>query len=258
MSEEAVQIDSGSDIAQTPPGGLLSGIKKESNTATEKAIQVAAPQPDAWFWDEGVPGQGPKPSWLKEKYGNIAAQAKAYVEAEKQLGQLGAAPEDYNFGEEQGWDPSNPHMQKFMETAKKSRMSQEAFGEMLQTLAEYEAAKLPNRDQEIAKLGPNAHERIETVRRWAANNLSQEACNVLGEIGNRADVIKFMDEVRQLAIHQASQPPGGTDSVEGFVRLTQEDWEAELKNPANAQRYLEDAKYRAEMSRKLKIIMGEE
>lgn len=253
------EVDAGSEIAQTPPGGLLSGIRKESNTASAPAELAIAQNSDSqWFWDEGVPGQGPKPTWLKEKYTNIAAQAKAYVEAEKQLGQLGSAPEEYNFGEDSGWDPSNPYMQRFMETAKKSRMPQEAFGEMLNTLREYEAAKMPNVDAEIAKLGPNANEKIETVRRWASNHLSQEACDVLGEIGNRAEVINFLDEIRQLNLHQSSQPPGSTDNVEGFVKYTQEDWEAELAIPANAQRYLQDSKYRAEMSRKLKIILGEE
>lgn len=255
MSEE---VDAGSEIAQSPPGGLLAGIKREATTQVQAAPPVENQHPDSWFWDEGVPGQGPKPSWLKEKYTNIAAQAKAYVDAEKQLGQLGSAPEAYEFGEDSGWDATNPYMQKFMETAKKSRMPQEAFGEMLGTLMEYEASKLPNVDVEIKKLGPNANEKIETVKRWASNNLSQEACDVLGQIGNRAEVINFLDEIRQLGIHQASQPPGSTDNIEGFVKYTQEDWDDELAIPANAARYLQDAKYRNEMSRKLKIIMGEE
>lgn len=258
-SEAAAQanVDPGSDIAIAPPGGMLAGIKKEA-PAVPQAASVSQATDNAWFWDEGVPGNGPRPAWLKDKYTNIAAQAKAYVDAEKQLGQLSAAPEDYNFGEEAKWDPTNPFMQKFMETAKKSRMSQESFGEMLQTLVEYETSKLPNKDVEIQKLGTNAHERIETVRRWAANNLSQEACNVLGEIGNRADVIKFVDELRQLHIHQMSIPPNSTDTGEGFVRLTLEDIDRELADPVNAQRYVNSAQYRAEIERKIKIIHGED
>lgn len=257
MSEVAPQVDPGSDIAQTPPGGLLAGIRKEAAPITPVAEPIAS-NAEHWFWDDGVPGAGPRPAWLKDKYTNIAAQAKAYVEAEKQLGQLGSGPEEYKFEEDDAWDPTNPYMQKFMETAKKSRMPQEAFNDMLTTLADYEASKIPNKDAEIAKLGPEANSMIERVRRWTSTNLSQEACDLIGQIGNNAAVIKMFDEIRQLNIHQASQPPGSTGSSDNFVRLTQDDWNAELAIPANSKRYLEDAKYRAEMSRKLQIIHGEE
>ena len=259
MSEE-VAIDSGSEIAQTPPGGLLSGIKRESNTATLKAEHTSTPaQDNSWYWDEGMPGQGDRPVWLDPKYKSVADKARAHTEAEKKLGQIGSAPESYDFGNYQEvLDTSSPHLQKFMETAKKNRLPQETFQEIIGTLVEYEQSKMPQRDTEIAKLGPGAHEKIETVKRWASNNLSQEACDILGQIGDRAEVIKFVDELRQLHIHQASQPPGASDPGEGFVRLTMEDWEAELQVPANANRYVSDPKYRQEMQRKLKIIHGED
>ncbi len=257
MSEVA-QVEAPSETVAPSSGGLLGTITREAAPSPAPVVDVASQHQDSWFWDEGVPGNGPRPAWLKEKYTNIAAQAKAYVDAEKQLGQLGSTPEEYNFGDNEGWDPSNPHMQKFMETAKKSRMPQEAFNEMLNTLAEYEAAKMPNVDQEIAKLGPNARETIDTVKRWASTHLSQEACDVLGEIGNRAEVIKLMNEVRQLSIHQASQPPGASAPADGFVMITKEDIDAELAIPSNGKRYMEDPKYRAEISRKYALVLGEE
>lgn len=257
MSEVAVNTPPVASSESSSTGGFLTGIKKES-----APVASIAPDPiatDTWMWDEGRPGEGPRPSWLDAKYRSVADKARAHTEAEKKLGQLGSAPENYDFGELQDrLDTTNPHLQKFMETAKKNRLPQDTFQEMVGTLIEYEQSKLPNKDIEIQKLGANAHERIETVRRWAASNLSEEACNTLGQIGDRAEVIKFVDELRQLTLQGQSVPPGSSEAGSNYVVLTQEDIDAELAVPANAQRYLNDAKYRAEISNKLKIIYGED
>ena len=258
MAEESAQTT-------TPPAAssFLDGIKKESPPSappTSPSTSSTSPSnPDQWMWDEGMPGNGPRPDWVKPKYKSVAEQAKAYPELEKQLGQLGSAPDNYDLTDFQDkLKTDNPSLQKFMETAKKSRLGQDTFKEMLGTLVEYEQSLLPNSDIETAKLGPNANQTIETVRQWAANNLSQEACDVLGKIGNRADVIKFVDELRQVTLNARSQPPGTTHPGEGFKVYTLEDWNAELKVPSNAKRYTEDSKYRTEMQQKLKIIYGED
>ena len=235
---------------------ILSGITKETAPV---AVDNSNQHQDSWHWDDGMPGSGPKPSWLKEKYNSVTAQAKAYIEAEKQLGQVGAAPENYDLADfVDQLDTANPHIQKFMETSKRSRISQDTFKEIVGTLVEYEKSKMPNIDEEIKKLGDGAQAKIDTVKRWAANNLSQEACDTLGRIGNRAEVIKFVDELRQMSLHAQSIPPGSAEVADNFVRLTQEDIDAELAVPANAQRYLNDKNYRAEIQRKLKMIFGEE
>lgn len=264
MSAEVTPIntvDAGSAIAQTPPGGLLAGIKKESNTASTPAVHAQAPaQDNAWFWDEGRPGEGARPEWLEPQYKSVADKARAHTELKKKLvAGEGKAPDNYDFADyKEKLDTANPHLQKFMETARQNHLSQDTFKEMIGTLYEYEQSKLPNIDAEIAKLGPNANAIIETNRRWAANHLSQEACDTLGNIGNTAEAIKLMDEIRQVSLSMTSQPPGSSSAGEGFVQLTQADWEAELAVPTNASRYLNDAKYRQEMQNKLKIILGED
>lgn len=257
MSEE-VTAPPAAPAAVDAPGGFLSGLKSAAPVPQDAP---AATNPDTWFWDEGVPGSGPKPAWLKDKYGNkVAAQAKAYVEAEKQLGQLGSsAPDSYDFADlKEKLDTANPHLQKFMETAKKNRLPQDTFKDIMGTLVEYEQSKLPNRDAELAKLGDNPQAMIDTIERWASNTLSQDALDTIGQIGTNAGVIKMLDELRQLSLHQQSQPPGSAAAPKDFVVLTQADIEAELAVPANGQRYINDPKYRAEISRKLRIIHGEE
>lgn len=243
----------------TPPTSMLEGIKKEAPPAAP-AVDHAHNHENEWLWGEGVPGAGNRPEFLSEKYKSVADQAKAYKELEKRLVNGEAkVPDNYDFGEHaKVIKTESEHIQKFVETARNNRLSQEAFTQVLSSLVEYEKSLAPNIDAEIKKLGENANEKIETVKRWAANNLSQEACDTLGAIGNRADVIKFVDELRQLSLHNQSTPPGSSEPGKNFVRLTKEDWDKELAVPANAKRYVEDAAYRQEMQNKLKIIYGED
>lgn len=237
------------------PSSLLGGIKKEAAPAAPAASGVD----NSWAWGEGIAGNGDRPEYLSEKYKTVADQAKAYKELEKRLiAGEGKVPDNYDFGNYQEiLDTSNQHIQEFVNTAKEARLPQETFNKVLNSLVEYERSQLPNTDAEIAKLGDGAHEKIETVKRWAANNLSQEACDTLGAIGNRADVIKFVDELRQISLHNTSMP-GSSDPGSNFVRLTKEDIDKELDVPSNAKRYLEDSNYRREIQNKLKIIYGED
>ncbi len=247
-------------MSEEVSSNLLGGIVKEAAPIpAANPVDLPVQHTDAWAWDDGLPGSGPRPTWLKDKYTNIAAQAKAYLEAEKQLGQLSSTPENYDFGDyAELLDTNNPHIQQFMETAKKSRLPQESFKEILGSLVEYQKSQAPNLDEEIAKLGVGAHEKIETVKRWASNNLSQEACDTLGAISTSAKVINLVDELRQLQMATISKPPGATSAMENYTIITREDIDAELAVPANANRYVTDSKYRQEINNKLKIIYGED
>lgn len=253
MSEEQTTIPT----PAAPTGSLLSGITKAT---APQVVDVPSNHQDNWAWGEGIPGSGPKPEFLSEKYKTVAEQAKAYKELEKRLtAGDGKVPDNYEFGDLASVvDSANPHIQEFINTAKEARLPQETFNKVLNSLVEYERSQLPNLDAEITKLGEGAHAKIETVKRWAANNLSQEACDTLGAIGNRANVIKFVDELRQLSLHTSSMPPGSSEPGANFVRLTKEDIDKELSTPVNAKRYLEDSGYRQEIQNKLKIIYGED
>ena len=52
-------------------------------------------QEASWHYAEGVPGQGDKQEFLKDKYANITEQAKAYTELESRFGSFTGAPEAY-------------------------------------------------------------------------------------------------------------------------------------------------------------------
>lgn len=244
-------------------GSILGEISRE---ATAKSVETSAPDQvsetlqDIWYWDSNTPGQGPRPEWLDSKFKSVADKARSHSELEKRLFAGEAKePENYDLAKFEGkFDSANEHIGKFIETAKRNRLQQDSVHEILDTLVAYEESQRPNIDAEIAKLGPQANQKIETVRRWAATHLSEEACEVLGQISNRAEVINFIDEVRQLALRGQAQPPSRAEPQEAFERYTLEDWEAELAIPANAKRYTEDGKYRAQMQSKLKVIYGEE
>ena len=207
-----------------------------------------------WWLADGVPGQGPRPEYLDDKYANLAEQAKAYKEVRKALGAQAGAPEAYDFGELiDHMDVSNPAIKDFMTYAKENKISQDAFTKTLKTFIDYDKARQPNLDEEVKKLGEDGAKRIETVQRWAENNLSEKSLKTIGEIGTRAEVIEMLDELRQYQHHQAVVIPKGDEAVQ-FKPLSKAEVQEEMI--ANYSKYKTDSRYRAEISAKFEQAVG--
>ena len=137
----------------------MSGMIKKVDT-TQTPNPEATPDPNGvpdktWYWDEGIPGNGDRPEWLKGKYGKVVDQAKAYLEAEKAMGANGAAvPESYDWGTySELFDVENPALTEFKNKAKELKLSQEAFNILVDPFAQYHKSLIPDTDAEIAKLG---------------------------------------------------------------------------------------------------------
>lgn len=208
-----------------------------------------------WWLAEGIPGQGPKPEFLDDKYQNLAEQAKAYKEVRKALGAQAGAPEAYDFGAFiDEIDVNNAAIKDFMVYAKENRISQDAFSRTLKTFAEYDKSRQPNIDEEIKKLGEDGPKRIETVQKWAENNLSQKAMKTIGEIGTKADVIELLDELRQYQHHMSVVLPTGDEAATQFKPLSKAEVQEEMI--ANYDKYKKDARYRAEISAKFEQAVG--
>ena len=95
-----------------------------------------------WHYAEGVPGQGDKPEFLKDKYANITEQAKAYTELEGRFGAFTGAPEAYEINisdqlKEGGIEIDNedPIMSSAMEFAQDIKMDQGGFDKMIELYA---------------------------------------------------------------------------------------------------------------------------
>lgn len=215
----------------------------------------AKPQDDAWYVMDDVPGQGPRPEYLDTRYKSLGEQAKAYKELQKTLGAIGGAPEEYDFGShKEAIDPGNQHVQEFVNYAKNNRITQDAFNKMLDTFVNYQKSTAPNMDEEIAKLGPDGGKRIEVVKQWAENNLSDKSLDAIGKIAHRAEVIELLDELRQFQFHQSTQPPTGHDAGVDFKPMSRADVEAEMMS--NYGEYQKNPTYRAKITSMFEQAVG--
>lgn len=216
---------------------------------------AAAHSEPTWYIMDNMPGQGERPDYLEPKYKSMAEQAKAYKELQKTLGATSGAPEKYDLDAFKDYvDPNNDTLKDYLEYAKGNRFTQDAISKTMDTFVKYQKSLVPNIDAEIAKLGPDGARKIETVQRWAENNLSDKSLDALGKITNKAEVVEFLDEVRQFSLHQQSQPPGQVDATSTFKPLSVAEVREEMIT--NYKKYQDDPAYRKEITKKFEMAGG--
>jgi len=226
-------------------------VTEQQVESTETSINTEP----SWYWDNDRPGEGDKPSWLKDKYKTVTDQAKAYVEAEKFLGNT-RAPDDYDLTRyEKYLDKENENVCEFVSRAKKNNMSQEMVEDLLEPLIKHSESLTPNIDVEMAKLGENAQARLDVLDQWAANTLSDKAITALGNIVHTAEAVELLDEIRQKFNSSQSQPPSQMHNVSKQEVLTVEKIQQEMND--NYKKYMENASYREEINRKLQQVLGD-
>ena len=178
-----------------------------------------------YFLTEGIKGSGNSPEWYKaDKYKSVAEQAKAYTELEKKFGSFTGAPKDGYSGPE-GIESDDALLQELTEFASKTNMSQEAFGEAWELLsAQSGAAETVSREQEIAKLGDNAGERIKNVEGFLKNNLDSTDYDQVMNLVTDARSIELVEALVK-ATSPVKLPIDGGHSPTG---MTWSDIEAEM------------------------------
>lgn len=178
-----------------------------------------------YFLTDGIKGSGESPEWYKsEKYKSVAEQAKAYTELEKKFGSFTGAPKDGYLGPE-GIESDDALLQELTEFAFKTNMSQEAFGEAWELLsAQSGAAEEVSRENEIAKLGNNAGERIKNVEGFLKNSLDTEDYeNVMGLVTDARSI-----ELVEALVRATSPVKLPIDGGESPTGMTWSDIEAEM------------------------------
>jgi hypothetical protein len=240
----------------TPPAPA--GTLLESGTPGEGTPPAGDP-PGEWFLSDGVKGEGAAPEWFKaDKYKSVADQAKAYPELAKKLGAFTGAPEAYELslpeGVEGEFDSDNPILQRFIERAKESGMSQDLFTSTLHDFVEYVlAADTGNVADVKAALGPKADARIDAVRSTLAAQLPDDQYQAL--IHGIKDAASF--EAIEALVQGKAAPPvplGETDTTTMKAQLN------ELRNERNEQGqrlYDQDPKHRAKVREMYSRIYGD-
>ena len=200
-----------------------------------------------WYVDEGMPGTGNRPAWLPDKFKTAADLGKSYHELEKKVG---TAPDDYDFSKSKYLDPDYVPFHELKQVAKDKRVPQEVIDKMLESVDKYMDEFSINDEEEITKLGANAHERLITLNNWAKANLSNDSYEALTSNLRNAESVKAIEELRNKMMSTTTQVPSGNDgAIHNSASLN--DIKLELTN--NLAKYKTDPNYRKDLQNRLEI-----
>lgn len=226
------------------PSEQLESKDKES-TSTEQ-------ETPSWWWDENTPGSGDRPDFLPEKFKTVSDMAKAQKELESRLGK---APDKYDFSKGQSWmEEDYEPFQQMAELAKQNHIPQNVMDSILESVGSYLDEFKPDLEEEKARLGENANERLTLLNNWAKSNLSEKSFEALTGAMRSAEAIEALEEIRSKMIGSESNIPGPNDALAG-AGLTLEEYRSELNE--NYSKYKSDPAYRKQMEQKLQRIVKE-
>jgi hypothetical protein len=214
---------------------------------SETNIETPTLETPSWYLDEGIPGSGPRPEWLNEKFETVADLAKSFAELEKKLS---TAPEDYDFTKSKYLDPDYVPFQELKQIAKDKRIPQVFIDKMLESVDKYMDEFSLDENEEIKKLGDNASERLTTLDNWAKANLSSDSYKALTGNLRSAESIKALEELRGRMMSNTPQIPNGNDgAIHSAATLA--DLKMELAD--NFEKYKTDVKYRKDITARLEV-----
>ena len=200
-----------------------------------------------WFIDEGVPGQGPRPAWLPDKFKTVADLSKSFTELEKKLGHV---PEEYDFKKSKHLNPEYAPFVELQQLAKDKRTPKDVIDKMIDSVDSFLDQTKIDPEKELAKLGDNGKDRIALVDNWAKANLSKESSEALIGSPRTAETIKALEELRGKMMSNTTHVPGGNENAASGVP-TLDEVKAELST--NLEKYKTDPKYRADLSGRLEL-----
>lgn len=207
------------------------------------------PEP-SWWIDDNTPGQGQRPDWLNSKFKSVADLGKSYSELEKRVG---TAPDTYDFSRHNWIEPDYAPFQELQDLAKSKRVPKEVMDKMLDSMDSYLNEYTVNADEEIAKLGDNAKERLTVLNNWAKSNLSSESFGALTASLRTAEGVKAIEEIRSKMMSNESTIPTGSDhggeGPESVDAIKQE-------ISQNLAKYKEDLKYRKEIEKRIGMAVA--
>jgi len=222
-------------------------------------------EPD-WRWNENVEGKGDKPDWfLKDKYKTVEDQAKAYVEAQKRIGDLSSrignfkgAPDKYDFTDV-GFniDYESESFKSFDGLLRQKGVDNDLAKDLVKFYLDQESqtkeqTKLDT-EKELAAIGPDAAQQIQNINNWAANNLDDSAANMVSLMleNPMADTVNLFKSLRKLTV--STQPPESASTGTGE---TPKDIQMEMNR--NYDQYMKDEVYRSSIRKRLEEAMRSE
>tara|TARA_R100000541_G_scaffold49900_3_gene57059 strand:- start:5470 stop:6207 length:738 start_codon:yes stop_codon:yes gene_type:complete len=227
-------------------------------TSSDTLLDSATPelQEGEYFLSEGIKGTGEAPEWYNgSKYSSVAEQAKGYSELEKKFGGFTGAPKD-GYSAPEGIESDDALLSELQEFATKNNMSQDTFSEAWELLsAQAGAVEEVSQEQEMAKLGDNAQQRINTVDGFLRNNLDAAAYEEVSRKVTNADAIELIEAIVS-ATAPAKLPIDGGEHPAG---LTWSDIETEMfkKNERGQMLRSVDPSHEAKIQKMLQEFGGD-
>ena len=228
---------------------MLTGKAVEGVTGTE-GVEIEGAEGEAATIAEAKKWAG--------KFDSEQALEEGYLNLEKKLGApRGTAPEEYSWGDyAEKFDMENTPIGELATKARELRLTQDEFLSVVDAVSKYQDSFAVDTDAEIAKLGDKAQARLDTINTWASNHLTEKGLETLGKIGNRAEVIELMDEIRQLQVKTQTRVPVGDETVATFTPISVATIRQTIKE--NPDKYLNDSKFREEINKQLRLTIGED
>ena len=141
-------------------------------------------------------------------------------------------------------DPEQELVKSWQQICRDNGLSQEVFDQGVAAFVNNEIAGLPNLQEEMAKLGDNAKERIEAADLWSKKYLSTDSYDVIANLASTAEGVKALEEIMSLS---RSKPLPNTNTVID-VELDERDLQSMMKDPRYWKEGMKDPAYIAKVT----------
>lgn len=141
-------------------------------------------------------------------------------------------------------DPEQELVKSWQQICRDNGLSQEVFDQGVAAFVNNEIAGLPNLQEEMAKLGDNARERIEAADLWSKKYLSTDAYDAIANLASTAQGVKALEEIMSLS---RSKPLPNTNTVID-VELDERDLQSMMKDPRYWKEGMKDPAYIAKVT----------
>lgn len=141
-------------------------------------------------------------------------------------------------------NPEQELVKSWQQICRDNGLSQEVFDQGVAAFVNNEIAGLPNLQEEMAKLGDNARERIEAADLWSKKYLSTDSYDVIANLASTAEGVKALEEIMSLS---RSKPLPNTNTVID-VELDERDLQSMMKDPRYWKEGMKDSAYIAKVT----------
>lgn len=141
-------------------------------------------------------------------------------------------------------NPEQELVKSWQQICRDNGLSQEVFDQGVAAFVNNEIAGLPNLQEEMAKLGDNARERIEAADLWSKKYLSTDSYDAIANLASTAEGVKALEEIMSLS---RSKPLPNTNTVID-VELDERDLQSMMKDPRYWKEGMKDPAYIAKVT----------